>query len=265
MNIPSLRPAWRFLPALFLLAAAFGADSAADPLAPGEKAASDWIKSRLETSRIEGAWVSEKPLLESTINGLKERAQSLEEKSDLLKASTAKDREEFETLQAKDKAAGDDLHAADARIKALVAKLVEMRPSLPPRLSEALELPYRSLANAGLAQGERMQLAMTVLNRCALFNRTVTCGDEVLTISGEQGAKSLEVIYWGLSHAYALDRAAGKAWYGAPGARGWQWDPSPAAVRPVVNLMAVYNDKADPDFVAVPAVLGQAVAENLKN
>jgi hypothetical protein len=29
--------------------------------------------------------------------------------------------------------------------------------------------------------------------------------------------------------------------------------------------MAVYNDKADPDFVAVPAVLGQAVAENLKN
>jgi hypothetical protein len=64
-----------------------------------------------------------------------------------------------------------------------------------------------------------MQLAMTVLNRCALFNRTVTCGDEVLTISGEQGAKSLEVIYWGLSHAYALDRAAGKAWYGAPGAR----------------------------------------------
>ena len=147
----------------------------------------------------------------------------------------------------------------------LVAKVVEMRPSLPPRLSEALELPYRSLANAGLAPGERMQLAMTVLNRCALFNRTVTCGDEVLTISGEQGAKSLEVIYWGLSHAYALDRAAGKAWYGAPGARGWQWDPSPAAVRPVVNLMAVYNDKADPDFVAVPAVLGQAVAENLKN
>lgn len=265
MKMRSLRPVWCFLPATLLLAAAFGAEPAADPLAPGEKAASDWIKTRLETSRIESAWVSEKPLLESTINGLKERAQSLEEKSDLLKASTAKDREEFGTLQGKTKAAGDDLHAADARVQALAAKLVEMRPSLPPRLSEALELPYRSLASADLAAGQRMQLAMTVLNRCALFNRTVTCGDEVLTISGEQGAKSLEVIYWGLSHAYALDRAARKAWYGAPGARGWQWDPSPGAVGPVEKLMAVYNDKADPDFVAVPAVLGQAVAENIKN
>jgi hypothetical protein len=29
--------------------------------------------------------------------------------------------------------------------------------------------------------------------------------------------------------------------------------------------MAVYNDKADPDFVAVPAVLGRPVADNLKN
>jgi hypothetical protein len=110
-----------------------------------------------------------------------------------------------------------------------------------------------------------MQLAMTILNRCSLFNRSVTCGDEVLTIDGEQGAKSLEVIYWGLSHGYALDRAAKRAWYGAPGPRGWQWEPSPDAVRPVEKLIAVYNDKADPDFVHVPAVLGQPQAETPKN
>ena len=265
MIMPSIHPVWRFLLPALLLAAARAAEPATDPLAPGEKAASDWIKTRLETARVESAWVSEKPLLESTINGLNERAQALEEKSELLRATTAKDREEFDTLQAKNKAAGDDLHAADGRIQALSAKLVEMRPWLPPRLSEALELPYRSLANSGLASGERMQLAMTILNRCALFNRTVTCGDEVLTIAGDQGAKSFEVIYWGLSRGYALDRAAAKAWYGAPGNRGWQWDPSPDAVRPVENLMAVYNDKADPDFVAVPAVLGRPVADNLKN
>jgi hypothetical protein len=263
--MPSLHPVCRFLLPILLIAAARAAEPATDPLAPGEKAASDWIKTRLETSHVESAWTSERPLLESTVNGLKERAQALEEKSELLKATTAKDREELETLQAKDKAAGDDLHAAEARIQALVAKLVEMRASLPPRLSEALELPYRSLANAGLASGERMQLAMTILNRSALFNRTVTCGEEVLSISGEPGAKSLEVIYWGLSRGYALDRAAGKVWYGSPGARGWQWEPSPDALRPVEKLMAVYNDKADPDFVAVPAVLGQPVAENLKN
>jgi len=128
-----------------------------------------------------------------------------------------------------------------------------------------LELPYRSLGNPKLSAGERMQLAMTILNRCSLFNRTVTCGDEVLTIDGEQGVKSLEVIYWGLSRGYALDRAAAKAWYGAPGPRGWHWEPGPDAVRPVEKLIAICNDKTDPDFVAVPAVLGRPLADNPKN
>jgi hypothetical protein len=265
MNMSSFARIRSFLLPVLFAAAAMGAGPEIDPLGPGEKAASDWIRTRLETSRIESSWASERPLLESTINGLKERAQALEEKGDLLKATTAKDRDEIASLQAKAKAAGDDLHAADVRLRALVGKLVELRPSLPPRLSEALELPYRSLSNSALGTGERMQFAMTILNRCAVFNRTVTSGDEVLTIDGETGAKSLEVIYWGLSHGYALDRAAVKAWYGSPGPSGWQWEPYPDAARPVERLIAVYNDKADPDFVAVPAVLGQPSAENPRN
>ena len=243
------------------LLAALSAAPDADPLKPGEKAAGEWIKTRLETARLESEWRSERPLLESTVNGLKEKAEALEEKRDLLLAKTAKDREESEAMQAKNKAAADDLRTAEARLKALVGKLAEIRPMLPPRLSEALELPYRSLGNPGLSDGERMQLTITVLSRCAQFNRTVTCGEEILSIEGAQNAKSLEVIYWGLSHAYALDRAAGKAWYGSPGPRGWQWESRPDAVRPAADLIAVYNDKADPDFVAVPATLGQAPLE----
>jgi len=233
-----------------------------NPLEPGEKAAGEWIKERLETTRIESEWLSEKPLLESTVNGLKDRAGLLEEKRDHLKAKTAKDREETEAMQTKNLAAADDLKTAEARLQALAAKLIEMRPMLPPRLSEALELPFKSIANPALGAGDRMQLVMTMLNRCALFNHTVTCGEEVLTIDGEQGTKSLEVIYWGLSHGYALDRAAGKAWYGSPGTKGWQWEPLPDSVRPVSALIAVYNDKTDPDFIAVPSTLGQPVAQN---
>lgn len=256
---------WSLLPSL-LLVCAHGAEPDADPLGPGEKAASDWIKTRLEATRLESAWISEKPLLETSINSLNERAQSLEDKRDLLTSKTAKDREEIETMDAKRKAASDDLHAAEARLQALVGRLFELRPDLPPRLSEALELPYRSLGGQGLGSGERMQLAMTILNRCAQFNRTVTYGDEVLTIDGETGgARSLEVIYWGLSYGYALDRAAGKAWLGAPGPHGWRWGPGSDAVRPVEKLIAIYNDKADPDFVPVPAVIAQTAAGNIKN
>jgi hypothetical protein len=248
------------LPSL-LLGATLGAADATDPLEPGEKAASEWIKTRLETTRIEGEWAADRPLLESTVNGLKERAQSLEEKRDLLKAKTAKDHEDIEATEAKDKAADDDLKAVETRVAALSGQLAALRPSLPPRLSEALDLSYRSLENAKLAVGERMQLAMTILNRCSLFNRTVTCGEEVLAIDGGTGERSLNVIYWGLSHGYALDSAAGMAWYGSPGPKGWQWEPRPDAARSVARLVAIYNDKADPDFVSVPARLDQQAGE----
>jgi hypothetical protein len=253
MNLSPLRRIRLFLLPSLLLAATMSAAPDADPLAPGEKAASEWIKVRLETTRIEGTWAADRPLLESTVNGLKERAQGLEEKRDLLKAKTAKDRDDSETMEAKNKVAAEDLHAVDARL--------QLRHDLPPRLSEALDMSYRSLGNPSLASGERMQLAMTVLNRCAVFNRTVTSGEEVLTIDGEPNAKSLNVIYWGLSHAYALDRLAGKAWYGSPGPRGWQWEARPDSVQPVTRLIAIYNDKADPDFVSVPATLGQTLAD----
>ena len=128
-----------------------------------------------------------------------------------------------------------------------------MRPSLPPRLSEALELPYRSLGNPKLAPGEKMQLVVTILNRCAQFNRTVTGGTEILSLASGEEARSLEVLYWGLSHGYALDRAGGKVWYGALGADGWKWEPKADALAGVEHLMSVYDDKADPAFVVVPA------------
>ncbi len=259
MKVPLLRHARIFAP--LCLVAALGAAPNADPLKSGEKAAGEWIRTRLETARLDSEWLSERPLLESTVDGLRERAATLEEKRDHLTAKTAKDREDADAMRAKNKAAADDLGTAEARLKALVGKLAELRPMLPPRLSAALELPYRSLANPGLSVGERMQLTITVLNRCSQFNRSVTCGEEVLSIEGEQGAKSLQVIYWGLSHAYALDQATGRAWYGSPGPRGWQWDPRPDAGRPVARLIAVYTDKADPDFVAVPASLGRPMGE----
>lgn len=217
----------------------------------------------METSRIESAWTTEKPLLEATVNGLKERAQALEDKRDEIKAKTAKDREAIESMQAKNAAAAEDLHAAEARLLGLIRRLAALRPSLPPRLSEALELPYRSLENPRLGAGERMQLAMTVLGRCAQFNRTVTSGEEALSVEGEPGLRSLEVIYWGLGYGYALDQKAGKAWYGSPGPNGWQWEPLMDAAHPVAELIAIYNGRADPDLVAVPARLGQPIAEGV--
>ena len=228
---------------------------AADSIESVEKAATEWVKTRTETARLDSEWASQQGLLQSTVNALSERAQTLEEKRDALKARTAKDRDEIDTARNKNQTAAAEIQAAGAHMNELRDRLIQLRPSLPPRLSEALELAYRSLAATDLGPSERMQATMTVLNRCVQFNRIITSSDDVLTIEGESGAKSYETIYWGLSHGYALDRAAGKAWLGSPGPKGWRWEARPEAVRQVVGLIAVFKDKAEPGFTPVPAKL----------
>jgi hypothetical protein len=243
--------------ALCLLPVAAGA--AADPAAQVGQAAGEWLKTRAETVRLQGEWASQRQLLESTVKALEERAGTMEDKRDNLLAKTASIQTELATVGAKNRATTTGLESTEARLKHLTEQLQKLRPSLPPRLSAALDLPFLSLAEKEVSLGERMQLAMTVLNRCIQFNRAISCGEEEVTPAGESGPKSLQVIYWGLSHGYALDRAAGRAWAGSPGPQGWHWEPL-ASAAPVARLIDVYNDRAEPEFVMTPVKLGHVAA-----
>lgn len=227
----------------------------ADGLDALSRTAGELVRTRAEAVRIESRWAEERALLASTVDALKDRVARLEEKREHLLASTAEERAEREDLQAKTAAERALLAAAEKRLEALAAELLELRPQLPPRLSEALELSYRSLAAGETSPGERMQRVMTILNRCAQFNSTVTHDEEVLALPGESSPKAVEVLYWGLSHAYALDRPAGKVWLGSPAESGWRWEPLEGAVAAVERLIAIRRDEADPALVAVPARL----------
>jgi hypothetical protein len=229
-----------------------------DPVETVEKAAAEWVKVRAETTRIQSEWTSQHALLESLVNGLTERAQTLETKRDYLTAKTAKDREELATLAATNQGAVTAISQVETQLKAVDARLLQLRPALPPRLSAALDLPYRSLAAKELTVSERMQYTMAILNRSTLFNRSITCEEELLTLDGK--AQLVEAIYWGLSHGYALDRTTGRTWYGSPGPEGWHWEALPDATSAVTRLIAIYRSKAEPDFVAAPARLKTASA-----
>ncbi|HVZ65518.1 MAG TPA: DUF3450 family protein [Lacunisphaera sp.] len=227
--------------------------TAAEPPEDVEKLARELVRLKVETAREETAWRTDRELLTSMVAALQDRAALAEEKLELTRARTAQERQELEALQAKTQAARDDLKVFDERLAALVVRLVAVRPSLPPRLSEALEMSYRTIADPAQPPAERMRMAMNVLNRCEQFNRLVTTGEDVLTPEGETAAKSLQTVYWGLSRGYAIDRATRKAWLGAPGPAGWQWTAKPEAYDRIVQLIAIASDQADPAFVALPA------------
>lgn len=229
-----------------------------DALRTVEKSAEKWVDLRTEAARLEDEWSAQKPLLESFVQALRDRGQSLEAKRDFLTARSAKDTEEAIALETANRAGVAVTEATDARVKTVAAELLKFRVSLPPRLSAALEMSYRTLAKPEASVNERAQAAFAILGRCALFNRDISSGQEALALPGEGGERVLEVIYWGLGQGYALDRSAGKAWIGRPAAAGWTWQPRPEAVAAVTRLIAIQQDKADPAFVALPAELNAA-------
>jgi hypothetical protein len=240
---------------------ALAADSAATvlPVDSVRQAVTEWAKIRAETVRLETNWEAERQLLSSTLKAQTERAQELASQKKTLEAKTTGERDSLVTLTAQNAVAEAALADATRRLRDIGAEVLALRPWLPPRLSEALELPYRSLANPALTPGERMLFVTTILNRCAQFNQTITLGDEPQQLPGETERRMLEVIYWGASHAYAFDRAGGKTYVGSPGAKGWTWEPAPGAEKSVTHLIAIYREQSDPQFVEAPARISNSV------
>jgi hypothetical protein len=229
--------------------------AAAESVETVEKLATEWVRARTETARLEAEWGRDRGLMDPMLSALRERARAAEEKKDTLLVRTAKDREELGVAQTVNESTATELKTAASRVEALMPKLTAMRASLPPRLSAALELPFKSLSAPDLPMGERMQFTMTILNRCVQFNRVITCGEEAVVIDGESAPLVLEVIYWGLSHGYALDRSGNRVWLGAPGAGSWHWESRVGATEAVARLIDIHQGKADPEFVLAPARL----------
>lgn len=234
---------------------------AAESLETVEKAAADLAKLRAETVRLESDWKARRGLLDGTINALAERARYLETQRTSLLARTATQRKQAEELQTTHAAASAQLATTKEHLDRLATQLLQLRPWLPSRLADALELPYRTLADASISPGERTQTIIKILNRTAQFNKVITCTDEVIAPEGETAPRMMEAIYWGLSHAYALDRSSHRAYFGHPGAQRWVWEPLAQDADAVARLLAIAKDQSDPAFVAAPAQISELPVE----
>lgn len=246
-----IRPCLRFLLAGLVGGAAW-AQPAQDPVEAVTKAANDWAALRLEAVKLDTEWKSERALLDSSQAALRDRETFLRNRRDALVAQGAGDRDSLGALRRQVADVRAELATSETRLQAAGARLLALRPWLPPRLSSALELSFKTLAEPPGAPGDRMQLLVRMLNRCAQFNRNLTYADEIVP-APDGTPRMLEVLYWGLSHAYALDRVNKAAYLGHPGEKAWQWDPLPGQADQVARLFAIQRDQADPDFVLVPA------------
>lgn len=226
---------------------------AADSVETVQRAASDWAKLRAETVRLQTDWQWQRDTLGASLTVLQSRIATLEQNRDALTAKIAGEAAQSSDLVTKNEQARTGLQTVEQHLQEITGKLASIRPWLPPRLSSGLELAFRSIQDPKLGPAERMQHVVTIFNRCGAFNKSVTFAEEPLALDGTTDLRLLEVVYLGLSHAYALDRAGKVAYLGRPEKDGWRWERRDGLWTEVARLVAIRDEEADPAFVRVPA------------
>lgn len=224
----------------------------ATPLNDIQKSAAEWSRIRSETSRLEADWASEREVLDASISGLSIEADQLELENRAIIAESTKQSDEIDRLTARNQANTDRIDQTVDRLSELSAELITLRSALPPRLSDALDLAFRSIAASDLKPADRMRHTMAILNRCQQFDQTFVLTEEILPTEAGGKDRLLEVVYWGLAQACALDRSAGEAFIGRPIDGQWTWVAAPGLVESAIKLIDVREDDVPPDFVTLP-------------
>ncbi|MEZ5276922.1 MAG: DUF3450 family protein [Opitutaceae bacterium] len=255
----------RFLTCLASLATLASLGHGEDSLESIEKVARDWAQTRKETVRELDDWRWQKTFLESTREALNRRTRTLEDRREYLLATSSRLRESYVEMGRRNEEAMQVLEEAGGTIDGVIAELKRLRAFLPPRLSSALEYAYQSLEDSSRTLGERMQSVASIFNRCSQFNNAITYAEEVLAMAPGEEPRYVSVLYWGLSHGYAIDSADGVSYLGSPIESGWTWERRPDIAGAVSRLMSIYHDKAKPDFVPVPVQVSDPADPDREN
>ncbi len=216
------------------------------------ESARKWIDIRLETSQLQTDWLWQKNLLGSMQEALEFKVSQFEEREALLVAQMATEKQKVEQTREQVKQLREELATLEEHNQQMIEKLQSLKMFLPSTLSDSLELAFSSLSDPALSTGEKMQLVVTILNRCTQFNDKITYGEVIAPSSTEEKEHVLCVLYWGLSHAYALDQETGDTYLGKPVEKGWNWIPSPGLESEVRRLIDIFNEESDPDLVKAP-------------
>ncbi len=240
------------LPLLFLLLFQIQTAYPVDSLESVQETARKWIDLRLESSELESDWAWQKGLMESMRDTLLYRIEQSEQEKTLIIAQNVSRNAEAEQARERIAELEKELATLELHNEALIGKLQSLRDFLPPRLSDSLDLAYTSIADPDLSTGEKLQLLVTILNRCMQFNNRITYSEEIFNTDTGTQKHVVQVLYWGLSHAYALNRETSETYLGKPTERGWHWTPIAGMSPEIIRLIDVFKEAIDPELVSVP-------------
>ncbi|WP_353568331.1 DUF3450 family protein [Haloferula sargassicola] len=247
-----------------LAARVYSQEAEVSPTEELKESVRKWIETMREIQTEETSWERDKELLEGQRESLDSEISDLEArlKSAREEKATA-DQESVEEVAKRDALVKADEELA-GKVRELESALVGQLPGFPPplaedpRVAELIEQVRKDAALTGeeaqKGQTKRLNNVLNLLTEAEKWQQAVHLREELH--STDDGRKfNMQVVYFGLGCAYAVNEAGDYALVGTPGEAGWHFDPHNELAPKIQEMVDVLNGDAEAKFVTLPIQL----------
>ncbi|MEX1114298.1 MAG: DUF3450 family protein [Akkermansiaceae bacterium] len=220
-----------------------------------------WVETMTAVQQEENDWKRDKEVLQNYKEGLEKEIADLKEQ--IASAETRKQGTDRASL---DKVAERDLYlSAKNELSVTVRKLEEnlakrltiFPPALAsePKVAQAIEDLKRDLTlptdQRDSMVSKRLLNLITLASEAEKFQQTVRIRPE-LHKDKDGREYNMQVIYFGLAMAYAVNEDDSLALAGRPGTDGWTFEEAPALAGDIRKLIASTTGEQDAAFIQLP-------------
>jgi hypothetical protein len=247
--------------ALFVTIPVTAQEPAVSPTEELRTSVREWVETMRKIQQEENDWSRDQEVLKNYKEGLETEISNL--KQQIADAKTRKAGADQESLAQSGER--DRLAAAKDELSGIVRKLEEnLAAKLPlfpapllaePRVAQGVEDLRRDLAlpaekrNEGVSK--RLLNVINLLTEAEKFQQTVHLRPE-LRKNADGREFNMQVIYFGLASAYAVNDDGSFALVGRPAADGWKFEERPELAADIRRLIAATTGDQDAAFVNLP-------------
>jgi hypothetical protein len=224
----------------------------------------EWVETMRKIQTEEDNWANDKEVLGNYREGLEREIADLNER--IAAAKTRKDGADKESLDLTTKrtefvSARDSLVTEFRKLEAQFKTALGIIPPplrKEPRVAQLIEDFEKAAAlpddKADEGISKRVLTLVNLVSEIEKFQQTVVVRPELHRDSQDREF-NMQVVYFGLSAAYAVNKESTFALVGKPTAEGWKYEPRPDLAKDIQRMLAAILGDAEAAFTNLPFAL----------
>ncbi|MDF1823975.1 MAG: DUF3450 family protein [Verrucomicrobiales bacterium] len=233
-----------------------------EPLPPARQVQThlqEWVRTKQLISQEASEWESEK----ATLNELNEiRKRETEQLNEFIEGAEvrikeiATQRAAFEKEEAELKEWRRKLSATITPLERELLKLIPTFP-YPLRLEVAEAITQLEARDSSRPLQHRTRDLLSLMQAYWSFHEKLTLDTEIREIDGIK--REIEVLYFGMTQAWYVDKSGKHSGVGSPTPTGWVWKEEPSIASTVKRAIDMQTRLEAPGFVRLPITNGSGL------